>query len=400
MVRLALLFALLFPMLATAQTRAVDPDELSLTVEVETMPETPLRGEMILITIHGVYKRHITREKLEQPDFEGFNWMELGEDFWYDSMLDGLKVRNMRRRMALFPEKTGNLTIGAFKHHLTLLDENNKWFEHVIASEPVEVEVKPEPAGAEWWFPVRGLTITDDWSNPPDQLSDGAGVLRIIRVSALGASPDMIPPMPELKSPSGLIFAHPEKRLVDLTSKGPQSVAFWRWTIAPGNGHATIVEPIRFSYFDTTTRQMREVEISAQRVAYGDIIPPAVSDAKPPDRGEINGGWMLAAAAFGLLAGFLPLMKGGRFSLAPLRLRITRWRIHWRLRLAASRGDISGFRRAVRRLEMVNPATMAQKKLLAELDSAIFGTGDNPPDLNGFRRRIREIPDSPEEKMT
>lgn len=40
MVRLALLFALLFPMLATAQTRAVDPDELSLTVEVETMPET------------------------------------------------------------------------------------------------------------------------------------------------------------------------------------------------------------------------------------------------------------------------------------------------------------------------------------------------------------------------
>ncbi len=87
-----------------AQTLEVDPSDLTLTVTVETLAATPFRQEMVLLTIHGIYKRHITLEKLRQPDFSGFNWMQLGQDHWFESMLDGRPVKNMRRRMAIFPK--------------------------------------------------------------------------------------------------------------------------------------------------------------------------------------------------------------------------------------------------------------------------------------------------------
>jgi hypothetical protein len=127
-----LAFCLAVPVAAQSQNQAqsVEASDLQLTVTVEPMPATPMRQEMILLTIHGIYKRHITLERLEQPDFAGFNWMQLGEDHWFESMLDGRPVKNMRRRMAIFPNEAGILDIAPFRHHLTLLDKDNKWFEH------------------------------------------------------------------------------------------------------------------------------------------------------------------------------------------------------------------------------------------------------------------------------
>jgi len=153
-----------------------------------------------------------TREKLIQPALNGFGWMQLGEDYWYDSLENGLKVKNMRRRMAIFPNRAGEIEIGAFKHRLTFLDEDLKWFEHEITSEPIAIDVGAADQTADWWLPVHRLEIDDSWSNPPDQMKAGEGVLRVIRVEAFGASPDMLPPMPEMKSPSAHIFPHPEKQ--------------------------------------------------------------------------------------------------------------------------------------------------------------------------------------------
>ncbi|MDW4498643.1 hypothetical protein R5H30_11670 [Sulfitobacter sp. D35] len=388
--RVIVFVALLFPALALAQSRAVDPDDLSLTVTMEPLAETPYRREMILLTIHGVYKRHITREKLVQPDLEGFNWMQLGEDYWYDSMRDGRPVKNMRRRMAVFPETTGRLRIGGFKHRLTLLDESNKWFEHVVEAEPIEIEVLPEPAGdGGWWFPVRRLQIADNWSNAPDQLAPGEGVLRVIRVSALGASPDMLPPMPELTSPSALIFAHPEKRLVDLTPDGPEAVAFWRWTITPTNGRSAILEPVSFDYFDTVARVSREVVIAPQRVAFGTVTPEttAQADALPPQPRQspellITAALLAFAAACGLF------LRKRTMSLDGLRARWRRFGLRRALRRGAGRGDLPALRRAAWALDRAEPPSDMRRALLRRLDDDLFGRRPTATDLGRFYREF------------
>lgn len=393
MVRYALIFlaSLWLPSVALSQTRAVDPNDLSLTVTLEELPATPFQQEMVLATIHGVYKRHITRETLEQPDFEGFNWMQMGQDHWYESMLDGKTVKNMRRRMALFPDASGTLEIGSFKHKLTLLDEDNNWFEHTIESDPLTLDVAPAPEGADWWFPVRNLQIRDDWSNSPDQLNTGEGVLRVVRVSALGASPDMIPPMPELHSPSAMIFAHPEQRLVDLTSKGPVAIAYWRWTIAPTNDRSAILEPIEFSYFNTNDRTTHRAVISAQRVAYeDDILPTAPVKVTPQTQRKRPGPVMLSMLGLAAFLASLAVMRprSQTLTFGKVHAAIDRGLARWRFKRALWFRDLAGIRRAAREMDHLYTPDPNRDKLMRGLDSQIFGSSDDAFNFGQFGRQF------------
>lgn len=385
--RWLILTLLLWPLGLYAQSRAVDPEDLHLTVEVIDGPATPHTREMVMIVIRGTYRRHITREQLEQPDLDGFNWTQLGPDVWREERVRGRPVKVMERRMALYAERPGRLTIGAFTHHLTLTDETNNWFAHDIRSEPVTVEIAPAPMTDEegWWFPAKRLEISDQWSNAPDRLTPGEGVLRIVRVEALGVTPEMIPPMPDLHSPSGMVFPHPEKRLVELTPEGPVSYAFWRWTIQPTNGRSAIVEPLEFRFFDTENRVMREVTISAQRVAYTEAgLPPPdapVATVRLP-------GWPVALLAGLVFAGGLVwMLKGRQADGEGLRRRLP-W-LDPRARqmiLAARRGDAPATRRAARGLMRGSGEPGAA--VLRRFDETAFRPRAAAPDLPAFARSV------------
>ena len=382
-----ILVALLLSMHAVVghcQSSTVLPSELEISVTVENADVVPYQGEMILITIHGIYRRHITLEKLANPSLEGFNWMQLGEDHWFDSQERGIKVKNFRRRMALFPERSGDLEIGSFVHNLTLTDEGDDWFEHQIQSKPLTIRVDPAPVSEDdWWFPVRRLQVSDQWSNAPDQLKPGEGVLRVIRIEAIGVSPEMIPPMPELSSPSAMIFAHPEKRLVELSPIGPVAVAFWRWTIRPTNDTSAILEPIAFSFFDTQTREQHEVTISAQRVAMeASTLPPP--QALPPPV-TLRSGLLGVVALFAAVVAGAALLWGRRIAgvvrvpcLDPL---------HRSLRRAARAGDLKALRHWAMALLRREPGP-EREALLAGLDDALFRPGGIAPEPIEFARKF------------
>ncbi|WP_282062267.1 hypothetical protein [Roseobacter litoralis] len=385
------LFAL-YPILAQAQSKTVLPHELVLSIEVEASDHVPKVSEMILITINGIYRRHITREQIIQPDFDGFNWTQLGIDTWGEERLDGELVKTFSRRMAIYPNRAGPLTIGAFTHNLTLTDENDEWFEHQITSEPITIEVAPAPDDREWWFPVKSLKISDQWSNAPDQLAPGEGVLRIIRIEALGVTPEMIPPMPELTSPSAAIFAHPEKRFVELSPQGPLSYAFWRWTIRPSNDTSTIVEPLSFDFFDTQARVDRTVTISAQRLAYGTVVPdeqpPRAQDAYPASV-------QLPDWPFAMLAGVICVI-GAFFSLMGRRLSgveaLTRFHLldplARQLKRAALAGDVALSRRTAAAILRREGPSGQRQRLLSELDSSIFSAAQDRTSLRHFAREF------------
>lgn len=379
---------LLWPALAAAQSRTVLPHELQLEVSVEDTGSTPLTQEMVLLTIRGTYQRHITRESLIQPDLEGFNWSQMGPDTWREERLNGKKVKTFIRRMAVYPDRAGELTVGPFRHRLTLTDEGDDWFEHEIQSKPITIKVDPSPQTTGWWFPVRNLQISDEWSNAPDQLQPGEGVLRVIRIEALGATPEMIPPMPDLTSPSAMIFPHPEKRLVELTPSGPLTYAFWRWTIRPSNDVSTIVEPLTIDYFDTTTREMRTVNISAQRVAYGEreIAAPFVATGEESSLREavLPGFPSIAAAVVMFCLAVIVGMRGRVWTGMP---RLPGWDPKLRaLRRAARRGQTGELRQSLVALSRSGPCAAEYRAKLVELDALVFSGKASSADLKQFVR--------------
>ena len=385
------LLLIAFPVHLLAQSKTVLPSEASIEVTIEDSGSVPFTREMVLLTIRGVYRRHITREELVQPDFEGFSWAQLGPDSWSEERINGRKFKVFTRRMAIYPVEAGELAIGPFIHRLTLTDENDDWFEHEIQSEPLSIQVAEAPATKDWWFPVRKLQISDQWSNAPDQLAPGEGVLRVIRLEALGATPEMIPPMPELTSPSALIFAHPEKRLVELTPEGPVTYAFWRWTIRPSNDTSGIVEPLQFSYFDTFAREAREVTISPQRIAYGTVtgavptdgheeVAPPVTLLKWP---------AFATAAVVFLAGLVLGMSEYKVAASRALQRFGVFDPLARdLRGCAKDGRAGALRQAAAAILRRDGPSSRRLEQIRDFDRQIFDPRAAAPDLNGFVRRF------------
>ncbi len=387
---------LLFAATANAQRSGVSPNDAELIVTIENPQDPFLQSEMVLLTIHGIYRRHVTREKLIQPPLSGFSWMQLGEDYWYDSTENGLKVKNMRRRMAIFPNRAGEIEIGAFVHRLTFLNENLKWFEHEIASPQIVIDVGPAEPTAKWWLPVHRLEIEDNWSNAPDQMRRGQGVLRVIRVEAHGASPDMLPPMPTLRSPTAHIFAHPEKRMVELTPNGPVAIAFWRWTLRPTNDVSAVIEPLEVEFYDTFKRANQLVTITAQRIGYGALT--GREPRAPPPKDEHSAGAATIAGPSLMRAGFvigaaiaLGLLLRS-LSLASLREVLRRFgldRDSRALSRAAKTGASGPFRAAARRLVAQNGFEPEKFQSLKALDNVLFSNCDQTYDLKAYQRQVR-----------
>jgi len=377
----------------SAQSSSVGPGELSLSIEVESADDrAPFTREMVLLTIRGQYRRHITRETLEQPDFDGFSWAQLGPDNWTEKRINGKNYKIFERRMAIYPNQSGRLTIGEFTHRLTLTDESDDWFEHEVTSQPVTIEVVPAPEISDWWFPVLSLKVSDEWSNAPARLKAGEGVLRVVRLEALGVTPEMIPPMPDLRSPSALIFPHPEKRLVELTPAGPITYAFWRWTIRPTNNTSAIVEPFSFSYYDTTHRMHQTVSISAQRVAYSEHAGDAdIAPDRPKEPVRLPA-WPEALAAVVVLLGTIGSVVWGRSLTLRPSMPVVSWLdpVAMRLRIAAWREDVKGVRRAATAM-MARDGEVHhahRQEVLASLDAKIFGASRDRLRLRDFVREF------------
>ncbi len=391
---------------AVAVAQSVDPADMTLSITFEEMEADPFVGEMVLLTITGAYKVPIARENLIQPSLDGFDWMQLGEDRWTEDTTRGRKIVQFERVIALFPNRPGDIEVAPFIHRLELWTNDGRRFDHDVTSDAIDLTAQPEPETEGWWLPARDITIDDAWSNPPDKLGEGEGVLRVIAVTIKGIRPEQMPVMPELGAAGAYVFAHPEHRITRLYPSGPVTRAFWRWTIRPEHPPSAYLKPIRVPYFDTVTREHKVIEIAAQRIAMTEEAVAAFlaeADAESVDAMEEarSGGDPvylryagLAAPltlGLGLFGGLAFLMSGSHRrrwrGFGPLVARLKRDPDRRMLARATKAGDVAGARAAAVRLIERQGGTEG-RAALARLDRDLFAVKSAVPDLRRFRRDV------------
>ena len=229
---LCLLLVLFGASLAHAQ-QSVEPGDIKLELELEERAQPPHPGEMILLTIHGTYRIPVVRENLVQPALDGIDWMQLGEDHWYKAFEDGFEVLKLMRRMALFPQRSGDIEIPPFTHELDLIPRQRAEVSVELVSNSLTLTAAPPLETADWWFPVRNLEIADQWSNQPEALDPGSAALRVVTLIVDGAPPQRIPPMPEMTGAGAFIFPHPGASHCVAWSRRPDHTCFLAMDRAP-----------------------------------------------------------------------------------------------------------------------------------------------------------------------
>jgi len=365
----------------------------------------PFVGEMVLLKFRAVVQGLTALDELRQPSLVDLDWKQLGRDRTFDADFGGRVARGYERVMAIYPQRSGEITIESFDYHLTMIDDDNARFEVDLTSDPVRLEVRPAPPGPAETFslPARSLTISEQWDKSPDRLAAGETALRTVVIEARGVGAERLPPPPPMRAPGVISFARATERSTTITPEGPAARATYRWDVKPASALPAMLPAVPVHWFDTDARQPRTAEIPARRIGLaGSTLDGKAEEARPtPWRLRDAGIACLAAFVWGLAALRLcRTVRERRRRFSPASLKA--------LRRAARAGDARAFRGAlsalVRSLPQSGPQESGPQAAdvwssdpelrdgLAALDAHLFGSGRHPPpSLPALCRRITRI---------
>lgn len=366
--------------------------EAALFIELENPDAQPVVGEMVLLTIRGVYDLVITLEKLELPRVEGFDWVQIENDAWSREQVDGKEKNVMRRRIALFPKQAGDLTIGPFVHRLTVQPRAGGRIVMEVEADPITLSVGPYPYGADAWpFSARLLEYTDTWSADPATLEDGDTVTRTVTLSALGVLPELFPPQPQMRAYWLITFSPPEQRSLILTEKGPVTQVTWSWEMRPITGEPGVIREYKIPWFNTVTREMELIELAAAPFGYASFADNKNALALTAvDQRPLLGVVALVGIAVSCIALFGGLRIGPAGRLGYWQRAAVRFQARLAMLRAAVAKDPVALRDATVRLIAAGrkPAAAEERRSIEALDFVIFSP-DGDGTLFDYVRHIR-----------
>lgn len=370
---------------------------------IENSGEAPYPEEMVLLTIRSTLLRtQIALEQIEQPALQNFSWMQLGQDRWYGCDVEGAPAKCFERVLALFPVRSGQLTIDPFIHHLTVIGADGARQQLDLRSAPVSLAVRPWTAARggpdardSWWLPVKSLTVTDKWEPEPDRIRPGETAHRTVVVEAVGIGAERLPPAPKLRSLGLITFAGPVERTTTQTPAGPIARAIYRWDVRPVATSPATLEAVHIPWFDTVSRRMRDAALPARQVAFLSDREGAAPKHPLLERFILPLS-LLASFITGLAILFVGPKSQGHGHTSLLLERFMVQRDLKELRCAARSGDPNALRRAIYDLARRDPQRARRwlfepsvRSGMSALDGYLFAPpGTQPPKISSLAKSI------------
>ena len=139
------------------------------------------------------------RATLTAPETTGVEAIveKLGEDSQYQTTRGGRDFVVRERRYAVFPQQAGTLTIGPVTFEAMVIPDRGFSRVQRFRSDVLELAVQPAVAppaalaGAAW-LPAQRVTLTEQWSEPGDELAVGIPRTRTIVVEGAGSARDAV----------------------------------------------------------------------------------------------------------------------------------------------------------------------------------------------------------------
>lgn len=295
---------------AEAAMLAAEDQELAgqdVQVEVSATPEAPYVQGHVDYRVRLLSRVPLYESHLSDPAAEGVVALQLGEDRQAEETIGGERYTVRERRYAIFPQRSGALTIVP-----PLLNAVVPVERAVTAAVPapgfgsdpfapigddsgakpggdglfeatrqvrargraISLDVRPQPVGAPVpWLPATSVELTDDWSPATAEIQVDEAVTRTIRVTAAGITSAQLPDI-ELTAPAGIELRPAPPRTEDLV-RGEIPVAIKQLEVAlvPVAVGQVRVPEIRLAWWDTATDQPRET-----------LLPARILDVRPPHR--------------------------------------------------------------------------------------------------------------------
>jgi hypothetical protein len=270
-----------------------EPVFIEVTVLPDTGPYYVLSQVSLMVRIF--YKKNLTEAAINPPLPEQAS-VRLLDEVPYRADRNGENYNVLERRYAIFPERSGTLTIPAMQLTGRLIERpsDQLWQPTVrgrrvrVASEPVILEISPRPVSysGDFWLPARHITLSQQISDS-DNLKVGEPVTRTVILDAMGLEENMLeePVWPEL--PGTRIYPDQPQGISRDDGEWVLGHKEFRYAVVPEEAGELVLPEIKLDWWDTISNQQRTATLPAHRVT---VLPSEMSPAAlalPPSAGVI-----------------------------------------------------------------------------------------------------------------
>lgn len=245
---------------------------------------------------------------------------KLGQDRQSSETRNGRSYQVIERKYLLFPQRSGRLRLDGAVLNAQVQDNssNNDPFGNIlgrnpfagmlnttrpirIQSEPVVLDVRPRPAGANGhdWLPAQHVTLEETWQPDNGSIRAGDPATLHLHLTADGLTAAQLPDLSQiLKLPNGLRDYPDQPKLsndthgISIIGTRDQDIAI----IANTAGRYKI-PALQLFWWDTDKNLQQEIELPARTL---DVLPSTggiAASTTPPALGSISAGPPAAPSA-------------------------------------------------------------------------------------------------------
>ena len=235
----------------------------------------PYVGQRLTLDVTLKHRYPITDESIHLPDFSGFDVLPVyerrrtieeshGED---DETSSSWRV--IAWRYFLFPQRSGEVSIGTVSWHGTMIRSRTQRGEFKLEDTFPDVMVKPAGNDDAWWLPASSVNLSDAWSIDVKELSAGDEVMRTITLTAQDVLANHLPviePLPSRAITSTLVRQSREHTLVgELVS----ATATFEFRMTAQSPIPVFLDTVRVPWWNTRSNEAQEAIIPARRINVG-----------------------------------------------------------------------------------------------------------------------------------
>jgi len=280
-----------------AQQAAAAENEAELFLEVAASPEKVFVQSQVLFTLRFYRRVNIENASLKDPELADAVVTKLDEDKSYKKQLHGVPYLITERHYAVFPQKSGQLTLPSLVLTAEVLTDDTArmggFFStrttrtERISSKPVTLTVLPAPADFKGrWLVAEQLNFAQQWSGDVLKMKVGEPLTRTVTLQATGTT---VSQLPSLQQPSKqeALKSYPDQPHLEeqKTLNGIVAVREEKTAFIPTKAGTYTLPALEIPWFNVKTQQQEIAKINPVTliVAAADNATPTVID-KPVEK--------------------------------------------------------------------------------------------------------------------
>ncbi|HHJ80769.1 MAG TPA: protein BatD [Candidatus Tenderia electrophaga] len=176
-----------------------------LFIEAEATPNTAYVQQQIIYSVRFFRAVSINAASMAEPNINDADVVieKLGDDSSYETYRNGRRYVVIERKYALFPQRSGSITIEPITLDAQLTVTAASAFDPFaqsgatkrLKSNSITLDVKPVPDNihSNAWLPASDLKITEGWSQQPPVFRVGEPITRTLTLKAEGLTAAQLP---------------------------------------------------------------------------------------------------------------------------------------------------------------------------------------------------------------